>query len=79
MQKVISNLVSGVIILLDKSIKPGDVIEIDIPGKRIDVRLTTAELAARKNAFVPKRKQLKGYLARYAKNVTSASTGALIR
>jgi len=29
LQKVISNLVSGVIILLDKSIKPGDVIEID--------------------------------------------------
>ena len=29
LQKVVSNLVSGVIILLDKSIKPGDVIEID--------------------------------------------------
>lgn len=29
LQKVISNLVSGIIILLDKSIKPGDVIEID--------------------------------------------------
>jgi small-conductance mechanosensitive channel len=29
LQKVVSNLVSGVIILLDKSIKPGDVIEIE--------------------------------------------------
>ena len=29
LQKVVSNLVSGVIILLDKSIKPGDVIEVD--------------------------------------------------
>ena len=29
LQKVISNLISGIIILLDKSIKPGDVIEID--------------------------------------------------
>ncbi len=29
LQKIISNLVSGVIILLDKSIKPGDVIEIE--------------------------------------------------
>ena len=28
LQKVISNLVSGVIILLDKSIKPGDVISL---------------------------------------------------
>ncbi|MEM7012869.1 MAG: mechanosensitive ion channel domain-containing protein [Verrucomicrobiota bacterium] len=29
LQKVISNLVSGIILLLDKSIKPGDVVEID--------------------------------------------------
>ena len=60
-------------------LQTGDVIEIDIPGKRIDVKLSAAEIGARKKAFVPKRKQLKGYLARYAKNVTSASTGALIK
>src|SRR5471030_1656431 len=29
LQKIVSNLVSGIILLLDKSIKPGDVIEID--------------------------------------------------
>ncbi|MEN8796476.1 MAG: mechanosensitive ion channel family protein [Akkermansiaceae bacterium] len=29
LQKVVSNLISGIIILLDKSVKPGDVIEID--------------------------------------------------
>jgi dihydroxy-acid dehydratase len=60
-------------------LQTGDVIEIDIPGKRIDVKLSAAEIGARKKAFVPKRKQLRGYLARYAKNVTSAATGALIR
>ncbi|HEY3273821.1 MAG TPA: dihydroxy-acid dehydratase [Methanocella sp.] len=60
-------------------LKDGDVIDIDIPGKRIDVRLTAGEIEARKKAFVPKRKELRGYLARYAKNVTSASTGALIK
>jgi dihydroxy-acid dehydratase len=60
-------------------LQDGDVIDIDIPGKRIDVKLSPAEIEARKKAFVPKRKQLRGYLARYAKNVTSASTGALIR
>jgi dihydroxy-acid dehydratase len=60
-------------------LQTGDVIEIDIPGKRIDVKLSAAEIGARKKAFVPKRKQLRGYLARYAKNVTSASTGALIK
>src|SRR5258708_14966833 len=29
LQKVVSNLVSGVILLMDRSIKPGDVIEVD--------------------------------------------------
>lgn len=29
MQKIVSNFISGIILLLDKSIKPGDVIEID--------------------------------------------------
>jgi small-conductance mechanosensitive channel len=29
LQKVVSNLISGVILLMDRSIKPGDVIEID--------------------------------------------------
>jgi dihydroxy-acid dehydratase len=60
-------------------LRDGDAIDVDIPGKRIDVRLSDAEIEARKKAFAPKRKQLNGYLARYAKNVTSASSGALIR
>jgi dihydroxy-acid dehydratase len=60
-------------------LRDGDVIEIDIPGKRIDLRLPQDELDARKRAFVPKKKELRGYLARYAKNVTSASSGGLIR
>jgi dihydroxy-acid dehydratase len=60
-------------------LRDGDVIDIDIPGKRIDVKLSAVEIEARKKSFVPKRKQLRGYLARYAKNVTSASTGSLIR
>jgi dihydroxy-acid dehydratase len=60
-------------------LKDGDVIEIDIPGKSVNVKLSVAGLANRKREFVPKKKQLTGYLARYAKNVTSASTGALIK
>ena len=60
-------------------LKDGDRIEIDIPAKRIDVILTEGEMSARKKTFKPRQKQLKGYLARYAKNVTSASTGGLIR
>ncbi len=60
-------------------LKDGDAIAIDIPGKRVDVKLTSAEVEARKGAFVPKKKELRGYLARYAKNVTTASLGGLIR
>jgi small-conductance mechanosensitive channel len=36
LQKVVSNLISGVILLLDKSIKPGDVIEVGDSYGRID-------------------------------------------
>ncbi len=60
-------------------LKDGDVISIDIPGKRVDVKLSPAEAEARKKAFTPKRKELRGYLARYARNVTTASLGGLIR
>ncbi len=57
----------------------GDTIIIDIPAKKIEVKVPAAEMAKRKKMFKPKEKQLKGYLARYARNVTSASTGGLIR
>jgi dihydroxy-acid dehydratase len=60
-------------------LKDGDSVTIDIPGKRVDVKLSPEEIEARKKAFTPKKKQLKGYLARYARNVTSASLGGLIR
>ncbi len=56
----------------------GDLIAIDIPGKTIQVRLTEVEIEARKKAqslLPPKEKT--GYLARYARFVTSASTGAV--
>jgi dihydroxy-acid dehydratase len=60
-------------------LRDGDTIVIDIPGKTVDVKLSNAEIESRKKAFSPKRKELKGYLARYAKNVTNASMGGLIR
>jgi len=60
-------------------LKDGDIITIDIPAKRVDVKLSPAEVEARKKAFTPKKKELRGYLARYARNVTTASLGGLIR
>ncbi|AFC99591.1 dihydroxy-acid dehydratase [Methanocella conradii HZ254] len=60
-------------------LKDGDVISIDIPGKRVDVDLSPSEIEARRKSFMPRKKELKGYLARYARSVTSASLGSIIK
>jgi len=61
-------------------VKDGDIIDIDIPGKRMDVRLSDDELAARRAQWkAPELRVKTGYLARYARSVTSAGTGAVVR
>ena len=60
-------------------IKDGDIIEIDIPNRVLNVRLSDTELNKRKKKWVaPKPKIDYGYLGRYARNVTSASRGAVL-
>ena len=57
----------------------GDVINIDIPNRTLNVELSDEEISARLNAnpkFVPKIN--KGYLARYSKMVQSADKGAVL-
>ncbi|MBF0330337.1 MAG: dihydroxy-acid dehydratase [Candidatus Omnitrophica bacterium] len=61
-------------------INDGDKIEINIPENSINVKLTDQEIAGRKKTQVllaPKEKT--GYLGRYARLVTSASTGAVFQ
>ena len=61
-------------------IKNGDMISIDIPGRRLTLLVDKKEIAERfkkLKAFKPKIN--KGWLARYAKSVTSASTGAIMK
>ncbi len=61
-------------------IKNGDRIKIDIPGRRVDVLLSEKEIKERLNKWKPpKPKITKGYLSRYAKMVTSAGTGAVMK
>lgn len=61
-------------------VEEGDIIDIDIPGRKLSVRLSDEELAARKAKWVkPEPRVTSGYLARYAKLVTSASTGAVLK
>lgn len=61
-------------------IEEGDIIEIDIPSNKINVKVSDEELAKRKAAWTPKEPRVKtGYLARYASMVTSADKGAVLR
>ncbi len=59
-------------------VKDGDVIVIDAANKTIDVKLTEAELAERKDQWTaPELKHKKGILFKYAKTVSSASEGCV--
>ena len=61
-------------------VKEGDIISIDIPGKKLNLKVSNDELAKRREALKPFKPRItSGYLARYAKMVTSASTGAVFR
>ena len=61
-------------------VRDGDIISIDIPNKKLTLKVSEDELTRRKKAFKPRPPSVKsGYLARYAQLVTSASTGAIFR
>ncbi len=62
------------------ALKNGDMISIDIPNRKLEVQISGAELDRRlKNLNPFELKIKKGYLARYAKMVTSANTGAILK
>lgn len=61
-------------------IQTGDIIDIDIPNNKLDVRLSDQEIQRRLSDWKrPKPKVTTGYLARYAALVTSAATGAVLK
>lgn len=60
-------------------VRDGDIIEIDINANTINVKLSDEELAARKAAWQPREPRITtGYLARYAKQVSSGAQGAVL-
>ena len=60
-------------------IHDGDVISIDIPNRSLELEVSDAELAERRKAWKKPEPKIKtGYLARYARMTTSASTGAIV-
>ncbi len=61
-------------------IENGDIVEIDIPNGKINVKLTEDQLKQRKQNWIPKEPKIKeGYLAKYASMATSADTGAVLK
>jgi dihydroxy-acid dehydratase len=61
-------------------VKEGDIIAIDIPRKTINLKASADELNKRQTKFKPRPPAVKsGYLVRYVKLVTSASTGAVLK
>lgn len=61
-------------------VQDGDIISIDIPAGTISMQVSDEELTKRRENFVPKEPPIKdGILRKYAKLVTSASTGAILK
>jgi dihydroxy-acid dehydratase len=61
------------------TVKNGDIIKIDIHKRRLDFEVSPVEIEERiKNAVIPER-NIKGWLSRYRKLVTSADKGAILR
>ncbi len=60
-------------------VKDGDMITIDIPNYVLNLDISDEELERRMAEFKPKKKELHGYLKRYAALVTSGAQGAVLR
>jgi dihydroxy-acid dehydratase len=61
-------------------VKDGDTIVLDIPNRKLELKLTGEEIKKRLAAWKPREPKIKsGWLARYAKVVTSANTGAIVK
>ncbi|MGN0546279.1 MAG: dihydroxy-acid dehydratase [Acutalibacteraceae bacterium] len=59
-------------------VKEGDIISINIPENKLELKVDEAELEERMKNFVPKTKELSGYLKRYASLVSSGAKGAIL-
>ena len=61
-------------------LREGDIVDIDVPGHKLSVRLSEAELAARAKDWRPRPPRFTtGCLGKYAAMATSADTGAVLK
>ena len=59
-------------------VEDGDIISINIPENTIELKVDADVLAERMKNFVPKKKELTGYLKRYAALVSGGASGAIL-
>ena len=59
-------------------VQEGDIISIDIPNNKLELKISDEEMAKRLANFTPKKKELSGYLKRYAALVSSGAKGAIL-
>ena len=60
-------------------VQEGDIISIDIPNRKLDVKVSDEEMAKRREAWTPREPKITtGYLARYRELVTSGNRGAVL-
>ncbi|MBR3964168.1 MAG: dihydroxy-acid dehydratase [Clostridia bacterium] len=59
-------------------VEDGDIISINIPENTVELKVDGAVLAERMKNFVPKKKELSGYLKRYAALVSGGASGAIL-
>jgi dihydroxy-acid dehydratase len=61
-------------------VQDGDTIVLDIPNRKLELKLSDNEIKKRFEGWKPREPKIKtGWLARYAKVVTSANTGAVVK
>ncbi len=61
-------------------VEEGDIISVDITNKKLELMVSDEVIAQREKNFIkPEPKITRGYLGRYAKLVTSANTGAVLK
>ena len=59
-------------------VEDGDIISINIPENKIELKVDEKTLEERMKNFVPKTKELSGYLKRYASLVSGGASGAIL-
>lgn len=60
-------------------VEEGDIISINIPENRIELKVSDEVIRERMSQFVPKTKELTGYLKRYAAMVSGGAYGAILK